>query len=459
MITKKTIKKKKVAIIVIMFAILCGISASILLAMNYVPEYLLEVKDHKEENVKLDAFKKVSNHLSIMVYYPKIDNELGNTIKEVSEKLYNQVLEDEADSEAKKILVRVDYTLLPITEELINYRFEITKLVDGIESTETESLWINKNDGNLIDTSLIYDDIALRLMTQSLRTQCKQDVDLQDVAYTKEFLEKTDKNGQLFTNFTLDGNTLVYKIENLAPKVIEFRLDLTTIASHINIYFGVDQSIPDPVVYIPNRYVDPNRPMVALTFDDGPHITNTPQILEVLRRYDSAATFFVVGNRITTKGSAVILDEIESGSQVASHSYSHPNMAKMKNLDEQFYLTSQKVYEDVSQWCYQVTAFRPPYGAISKRMRETSPYPFIMWSIDTLDWKTRDVQSTINETMNNAKDGDIILLHDIHAESKDAAIQIIPMLIEKGFQVVTVNEMMSAKGIQMENGKSYSRAR
>ncbi|MPN36782.1 Peptidoglycan-N-acetylmuramic acid deacetylase PdaC [bioreactor metagenome] len=82
-----------------------------------------------------------------------------------------------------------------------------------------------------------------------------------------------------------------------------------------------------------------------------------------------------------------------------------------------------------------------------------------MWSIDTLDWKTRDVQSTINETMNNAKDGDIILLHDIHAESKDAAIQIIPMLIEKGFQVVTVNEMMSAKGIQMENGKSYSRAR
>ncbi|MEG0660847.1 MAG: polysaccharide deacetylase family protein [Anaerorhabdus sp.] len=459
MITKKTIKKKKVAIIVIMFAILCGISASILLAMNYVPEYLLEVKDHKEENVKLDAFKKVSNHLSIMVYYPKIDNELGNTIKEVSEKLYNQVLEDEADSEAKKILVRVDYTLLPITEELINYRFEITKLVDGIESTETESLWINKNDGNLIDTSLIYDDIALRLMTQSLRTQCKQDVDLQDVAYTKEFLEKTDKNGQLFTNFILDGNTLVYKIENLAPKVIEFRLDLTTIASHINIYFGVDQSIPDPVVYIPNRYVDPNRPMVALTFDDGPHITNTPQILEVLRRYDSAATFFVVGNRITTKGSAVILDEIESGSQVASHSYSHPNMAKMKNLDEQFYLTSQKVYEDVSQWCYQVTAFRPPYGAISKRMREASPYPFIMWSIDTLDWKTRDVQSTINETMNNAKDGDIILLHDIHAESKDAAIQIIPMLIEKGFQVVTVNEMMSAKGIQMENGKSYSRAR
>ncbi|MFV0550480.1 MAG: polysaccharide deacetylase family protein [Anaerorhabdus sp.] len=459
MITKKTIKKKKIAIIVIMFAILCGISASILLAMNYVPEYLLEVKDHKEENVKLDAFKKVSNHLSIMVYYPKIDNELGNTIKEVSEKLYNQVLEDKADSEAKKILVRVDYTLLPITEELINYRFEITKLVDGVESTETESLWINKNDGNLIDTSLIYDDIALRLMTQSLRTQCKQDGDLQDIAYTKEFLEKTDKNGQLFTNFTLDGNTLVYKIENLAPKVIEFRLDLTTIASHINIYFGVDQSIPDPVVYIPNRYVDPNRPLVALTFDDGPHITNTPQILEVLRRYDSAATFFVVGNRITSKGSAVILDEIESGSQVASHSYSHPNMAKMKNLEEQFYLTSQEVYEDVSQWCYQVTAFRPPYGAISKRMREESPYPFIMWSIDTLDWKTRDVQSTIDETMNKAKDGDIILLHDIHAESRDAAIQIIPMLIEKGFQVVTVDEMMNAKGIQMENGKSYYNAR
>lgn len=459
MVTKKTIKKKKIAIIVIAFAILCGISASILLAMNYVPEYLLKVKDHKEENVKIDAFKKVSNHLSVMVYYPKIDNELGNTIKSISEELYNQILVAETENEAKKIMVRVDYSFLPITDELINYQFEITKLVDDSESFEIQSIWLNRSDGKVIDTSLIYDEIALRLMTQSLRTQCKQDGDLQDIAYTKEFLENTDRNGQLFTNFTLDGNNLVYKIENLAPKTIEFSLDLTTIASHISIYFGVDQSVPDPIVYIPNRYVDPNRPMVALTFDDGPHVTNTPVILEALRKYDSAATFFVVGNRITSKGSAVILDEIESGSQVASHSYSHPNMAKMKNLEEQFYLTSQKVYEDVSQWCYQVTAFRPPYGAISKRMREESPYPFIMWSIDTLDWKTRDVQSTIDETMNKAKDGDIILLHDIHAESRDAAIQIIPMLIEKGFQVVTVDEMMNAKGIQMENGKSYYNAR
>ncbi|MEF9967993.1 MAG: polysaccharide deacetylase family protein, partial [Longicatena sp.] len=225
--------------------------------------------------------------------------------------------------------------------------------------------------------------------------------------------------------------------------------------NHINLNLGIIQTIEDPVVYIPNRYIDPSRPMVAITFDDGPHLENTPQILEVLRRYDSAATFFVVGNRIGEKGSQVVLNEIESGSQVGSHSYSHPNMARMKNLDEQFYLTPTKVYEDVSKWCYQISLFRPPYGAVSKRMANESPFPFIMWNIDTMDWKTRDVQSTVNEIMNKAKDGDIILMHDIHVESKDAFIEVVPKLIDSGFQLVTVSEMMNAKGITMENGKKY----
>lgn len=459
MVTRKTIEKKKIAIIVIVIAILCGLTASVILARNYVPEYLLKIKDHKSEKVELATYKKISNKLSVVVYYPIIDNSLGETIKNESKKIFDQIIEEQSDSEAKKIFVRVDYTYLPVTEELINYYFEITKKIDDVETTEVQSIWLNHNDGTFLDTSKMYDSVALRYMTHSLRTQCKQDPVLQDIAYTKDFLEKTNNNPMLFTNFVIDGNTLVYKIENLSPQPIEYHLDLTMMASHLSMNFGVEQTTPDPVIYIPERYVDPNRPMVALTFDDGPHLENTPQILEVLRKYDSAATFFVLGNRIGKKGRDVIIDEIESGSQVGSHSYSHPNMTKMKDLDEQFYATSTKIYEDVSQWCYQVTAFRPPYGAISKKMVEQSPYPFIMWSVDTNDWKTRDAQATIDIILEKAQDGDIILLHDIHKETKDAAMSVIPMLIEKGFQIVTVDEMMAAKGIQMENGKSYSRAR
>ncbi len=82
--------------------------------------------------------------------------------------------------------------------------------------------------------------------------------------------------------------------------------------------------------------------------------------------------------------------------------------------------------------------------------------PLILWNIDTLDWKTRNAQSTIDNVMQNAKDGDIILMHDIHTESVDAAIVLIPKLIEEGYQLVTVSELAAAKGVKMQNGEKYT---
>ena len=82
-----------------------------------------------------------------------------------------------------------------------------------------------------------------------------------------------------------------------------------------------------------------------------------------------------------------------------------------------------------------------------------------MWSLDTLDWKTRNAQTTIDTTMNNVKDGEIILLHDIHTESVDAALELIPRLQQAGYQLVTVSELAAAKGVTMENGGRYAQFR
>ncbi|MDE6830114.1 MAG: hypothetical protein K2P34_07280, partial [Lachnospiraceae bacterium] len=98
----------------------------------------------------------------------------------------------------------------------------------------------------------------------------------------------------------------------------------------------------------------------------------------------------------------------------------------------------------------------PPYGAISDTMKASVGMPMILWNIDTLDWKTRNAEATVNTVMESVKDGDIILMHDIHTESVDAAVELIPKLIDAGFQLVTVSEMAAAKGIVLENGKSYT---
>lgn len=199
--------------------------------------------------------------------------------------------------------------------------------------------------------------------------------------------------------------------------------------------------------------VDPNRPMVALTFDDGPG-KRTGELLNVLAEHHAHATFFMLG-----KNAGLYPDEIrrmkEIGCEIASHSYDHPDLSKMDEagIRDQIDRTNQKFTEIAGQGAAVV---RPPYGAISDTLRNVVGAPMILWNIDTLDWKTRNAEATVNMVMENVKDGDIVLMHDIHTESVDAAIELIPKLIEAGYQLVTVPEMAAAKGVVMEAGKSYT---
>lgn len=177
-------------------------------------------------------------------------------------------------------------------------------------------------------------------------------------------------------------------------------------------------------------------------------------MLDVLAEYHAHATFFMLG-----KNAGLYQDEIrrmkEIGCEIASHSYDHPDLSKMDETEirDQIDRTNQKFAEIAGQGAAVV---RPPYGAISDTMKSVIGMPMILWNIDTLDWKTRNAEATVNMVMENVKDGDIVLMHDIHTESVDAAMELIPKLIEAGYQLVTVPEMAAAKGITMEAGKSYT---
>lgn len=460
MVSNSTIRNKKIAIVFVVIAIICGISLSIVLINSYIPEPLKQVGEHSE---KVKLLKKIGNDFSVVVYYPQLDNNLNEISASKANEIYNSIISNKEQylEDTKSVMILVDYNIEDLSDSIAQLQFTIKVMKNDTESQFIESTMIDKATGSVVDTTQVFDDVALRLMKQNLRNMVKADENLKELGFSKEFLEITAADTSIFSNFTIEGKDLVFHIDAFEGYPILFRQNGEEIANHINLNLGITQTIDDPVIYIPTRYIDPNRPMVALTFDDGPHVEYTPEILEVLRQYDSAATFFILGNRIGKNSRYTVINTIESGSEVGSHSWSHPNLVKTKDkdLDTQFYGTSTKVYEDVSEWCYQIKLFRPPYGAVNNRVSEKSPYPFIMWSMDTLDWKTRDVQSTIDTIMNDVKDGDIILMHDIHLESKEAAKQVIPMLIEKGYQLVTVSEMMAAKGIQMENGVKYSRAR
>lgn len=198
--------------------------------------------------------------------------------------------------------------------------------------------------------------------------------------------------------------------------------------------------------------IDPSKPMIALTFDDGPG-SRTGELLDQLEKYNSRATFFMLGQNAQNNGD-LIKRMAKQGCELSNHSMTHANLSTMDaaGILSEVDGTNKIINGFVANGS---TTLRPPYGAISDTLKETVKMPFIMWTIDTLDWQTKNAKATVDSVLNNVKDGDIVLMHDIHSTTIDAALELIPKLVEKGYQLVTVSELAEARGVTLENGHQY----
>ena len=210
-----------------------------------------------------------------------------------------------------------------------------------------------------------------------------------------------------------------------------------------------------PAANVGNSQIDPTKPMVALTFDDGPG-NYEDRIVAVLKKYNSRATFFYVGAQ-ASKYPSVVKRVAEAGNEIGNHSYKHENLPKLSQsaVETSINKTNEILRQQSGQ---SVSLVRPPYGATAGSVKPAlkgTGQPSILWSIDTLDWKTKNTKNTVNVVLNQVKDGDIILMHSIYKQTAEATELIVPALKERGYQLVTVSELAKARGINMEAGKNY----
>lgn len=224
---------------------------------------------------------------------------------------------------------------------------------------------------------------------------------------------------------------------------------------------GKDYYMKENGEWVPNKKKEvPDKktgtgPMVALTFDDGPG-PYTDRILNTLQANGAKATFFMQGQNVGNYPDTV-RKMANQGCEVANHTYAHQNLTTLDAAGIQQAVSSAN--NSISSVVgHGASLLRPPYGAYNSTTKANAGAPLILWSIDTLDWKTRDAQKTYDAVM-QAKDGDIVLMHDIHAATADAVDMIIPALKEKGYQLVTVSELAAAKGVSLSNGSSYGAIR
>ena len=203
------------------------------------------------------------------------------------------------------------------------------------------------------------------------------------------------------------------------------------------------------------RVIDPNLPMVALTFDDGPS-KHTDRLLDIFAQYGGKGTFFLIGNIIDNRPDTA-RRITQEGHEIAGHSWDHRQMTKLTQdvITDQITHTRAKILEVTG---VDTTLLRPPYGSYNETVQKVCTelgIVMVNWCVDTLDWDHKDPDKIYDAIFDTIKDGNIILCHDLYGTTVDAMERVIPALVEKGYQLVTVSELLYYSGQEMVAGNVY----
>jgi len=239
----------------------------------------------------------------------------------------------------------------------------------------------------------------------------------------------------------------------LTPK-IEVELETETTSEEI-INITTPTPTPPTLHNTITEEEEDNRKLVALTFDDGPG-KYTEELLVLLKEYDIKVTFFVLGYNINKYPDALLQASLD-GHEIAIHGDTHTSFTKL-TIDETTTEINNTINYIEALGIDASELVRPPYGNLNNKLKENIDYPFILWNIDTEDWKTKDKDQIKQQILDNIDEGAIILMHDtttaVHEADTEALKEILPELTQE-YKFVTISELCEHYDINLENGKIY----
>lgn len=191
--------------------------------------------------------------------------------------------------------------------------------------------------------------------------------------------------------------------------------------------------------------VDPKKPMVAITFDDGPHGAYTQEIMSEFEKYNGRATFFMLGQNVEANAD-IVKDVYQRGFEIGNHSWDHATEIAVtgefnkEQISDEIYNTQDAIYKITG---HDAAYFRPPFGEVNDRLLEANQMGYAFWDVDSKDWESKNVESIRTSVVKSTLAGNkVVLLHDIHEFSKDGLKLILADLNDKGYQFVTYSRLM-----------------
>lgn len=447
---------KKNNLLILLIIILCtiGIITNIFLVFNniFIKEFKIKTEQivitEKKYSIKIDRIKSNDWNLN-----KKIDN-INNSIQDI-------FLKDIRNNKGN-LVIDYEYTKY---KDIYSFHIRgISKIKDIIKRKDYIVYYDEKNNKVLKQEDLIKKDYGLYTIFNS---KCVDYLNNKDYKkYDESILEIDDKNYQLliFSNkeiriLIINNNKeisipieYVYVKEYLNKKYFKIKKDIKKEVKNEEIVVTTDKE--ETVQEDVDKTEDLNLPKyLAFTFDDGPALDITTTLLDGLKMRNAKATFFVLGNRAKNQVD-IIKRMIEEGHVVGSHTYSHKNLLRL-SLDEALIEINSTNDIIANITGNKPKYLRPPYGNYNKDILDNSNMTFILWSVDTEDWKKRDTELIYEYIIQNANDGDIILLHDLYPTSVEGVLKAIDYLSTQNYRFVNIEELFNKKGIIAETNKSY----
>lgn len=404
------------------------------------------INDYKIKN-EIKTIIVKDNNIAIGINYPitnvkKLDLQIKNQVNTI----YNDFIKEYGILNNNSEL-NVDYTYNITNNRYINIILEkyINSENNSFSQIYTYTFDIKNNTflnlSDLINKDQL--DFISSYIQKEILTKYPDYISINDL---NSFLSPNFNN---FKIFSFDDEKLYFYFKtNNFKDIIDIAIPLEKINLKIDIELGTSLQNTIKVQKTKNKIIDPNKKMIALTFDDGPS-KYTDKIIELLDNYGANGTFFVLGNKVEIY-KETLSKIIKQGSEIGNHSYNHKWLIKLNKLEfiEQIERTQTILKNTIG---YTPTLMRPTYGSIDDKIKNNTNLDIILWNIDTLDWKLKDPEDIANRVIGKVNDGDIVLMHDIHERTLDALKLILPKLKEEGYQFVTVSELKKAQELKKFN--------
>ncbi|WP_314160124.1 polysaccharide deacetylase family protein [uncultured Gemella sp.] len=389
----------------------------------------------------------------IKVYYPNSSTEQAAEIKTrldvVTKGLQEGNLNFDKDIKAIEFYGVVnkesDFTAVKeVSLKKVLYKIE-SKKISSAEESIVSSIYLDKDNNEFTLSSLFTspDDAKQKFLVRIRQQLAVQGASEEDI---NKIITKLRDKDMATWKFTYNNSKFSIAVESNTSEINSVDISINDLYKYIDETYLKGEDLEKYKVYIKKR----SRKAVALTFDDGPNPNTTPVALELLKKYNAKGTFFMVGKAVAGN-EEIIKQVVAEGHQIGNHSWSHPLLTKisLEQAKSQINDTTEALKKASGQ---DVHIMRPPYGGINATIQAAVDQSFILWDVDTLDWKNRNTASIMKE-VRKARPGSIILMHDVHQTSINALPSVLQYLTEQGFELVTIDELM---GDQLELHQKYT---